>query len=89
MQTQDTSGRLALSREEAARTLGISPASVDRLTKRGLLRPSRATRRPLYPVTELVEFLNRTRPLFKSSGGSAESTGTSHGKEVNENGENL
>jgi DNA-binding transcriptional MerR regulator len=52
--------RLAFSRVEAAEILGISAPSVDRLTKRGLLRPSRATRRPLYSKTELERFLRET-----------------------------
>ena len=49
--------KLALSREEAAHALGVSANTVDRLTKRGLLRPARATRRPLYPVWEMERFL--------------------------------
>jgi DNA-binding transcriptional MerR regulator len=48
-------------RVEAARVLGLSPATIDRLTKRGLLRPSRATRRPLYFTEELQRFLRETR----------------------------
>ncbi len=52
--------KLALSRNEAAAALGISPVTLDRLTKRGLLRPSRATRRPLYPAWELERFLRET-----------------------------
>ena len=36
---------------------------LDRLAKRGLIRPSRAIRRPLYPHTELVRFLEDTKPL--------------------------
>lgn len=52
--------KLALSRNEAAQTLGISAVSIDRLVKRGLLRPSRATRRPLFPVWEIERFLRET-----------------------------
>jgi DNA-binding transcriptional MerR regulator len=52
--------KLALSRAEAAEALGISPVTLDRLAQRGLLKPSRATRRPLYPVTELERFLKDT-----------------------------
>jgi hypothetical protein len=52
--------KLALSRTEAAQVLGISPISLDRLVKRGLLRPSRATRRPLFPIWELERFLRDT-----------------------------
>jgi len=44
--------KLALNRVEAAEALGVSQATLDRLTLRGLLRPSRATRRPLYAVKE-------------------------------------
>jgi hypothetical protein len=64
MNTQDNSirreGILALSRQDTARALGISAFTVDRLAKRGLLHPSRATRRPLYPVTEIERFLQET-----------------------------
>jgi len=52
--------RLALSRIEVAEILGIAPNSVDRLTKRGLLNPSRALRRPLYSLKEIERFLNDT-----------------------------
>lgn len=52
--------RLAYSRKEAAGVLGVSAPTIDRLTKRGLLRPSRATRRPLYSRVELERFLEET-----------------------------
>ena len=52
--------KLALSRTEAAQALGVSPITVDRLALRGLLRPSRATRRPLYAVDEIRRFLAET-----------------------------
>ena len=52
--------KLALSRVEAAQALGVSPVTVDRLALRGLLRPSRATRRPLYSVDEIRRFLAET-----------------------------
>jgi helix-turn-helix protein len=52
--------RLSYTRVEAAELLGVTPITVDRLAKRGLLRPSRATRRPLYPEVELVRFLTET-----------------------------
>jgi hypothetical protein len=48
--------KLALSREDAAHALGASAITVDRLTKRGLLRPSRATRRTGYPSWEFERF---------------------------------
>ena len=52
--------KLALTRVEAADALNISLATLDRLTKRGLLRPSRATRRPLYSIGEIERFLRET-----------------------------
>jgi hypothetical protein len=52
--------KLALSRHEAAEALGVSAVTIDRLTLRGLLRPSRATRRPLYAVWEIERFLRET-----------------------------
>ena len=52
--------KLALSRVEAAEALGVRPMAVDRLAKRGLLHPSRATRRPLYSVKEIERFLKET-----------------------------
>lgn len=56
--------KLAYSRNEAAKALGISPATIDRLTKRGLLHPSRATRRPLYPQWEIERFLRETSEVI-------------------------
>ncbi|HUA67311.1 MAG TPA: helix-turn-helix domain-containing protein [Candidatus Saccharimonadales bacterium] len=53
--------KLALTREEAADALGISTVTIDRLTARGLLKPSRATRRPLYPIFEIERFLRETQ----------------------------
>ena len=55
--------KLAYTRTEAADLLGINPITLDRLAKRGLIRPSRAIRRPLYPHTELIRFLEDTKPL--------------------------
>jgi Helix-turn-helix domain len=52
--------RLALSRKEAATALGVSVPTLDRLVQRGLLRPSRALRRPLFPVPEIERFLRET-----------------------------
>lgn len=49
--------RLAYTTEETAAALGVRPTTVWRLTKRGLLKPNRATRIPLYPVSEINRFL--------------------------------
>ena len=61
--------KLALTRVEAAEALGITPVTIDRLAKRGLLRPSRATRRPLYSVTEIESFLKETSESIALAGG--------------------
>jgi len=52
--------KLALTRVEAANALNVSTATLDRLVKRGLLRPSRALRRPLFPIAEIERFLRET-----------------------------
>jgi hypothetical protein len=49
--------RLALTADETAAALGITTITLWRLTKRGLLHPNRATRRPLYAVSEIERFL--------------------------------
>jgi len=58
--THEFSPKLALTREEAANAIGQSVVTIDRLTKRGLLRPSRATRRPIYPIWEIERFLRES-----------------------------
>jgi len=49
--------KLGLNRIEAAAAIGVSPATLDRLAQRGLIRPCRATYRPIYWVKELERFL--------------------------------
>ncbi len=49
--------KLGLNRIEAAKALSVSPATLDRLTARGLLRPCRVTYRPIYWIGELERFL--------------------------------
>lgn len=56
--------RKRLTSEEAAGVLGVSTATIDHLTERGLLKPSRATRHPLSPVFE-------NERLFKETQGKA------------------
>lgn len=53
--------RLALTTSETAASLGIDEVTVWRLCKRGLLTPNRATRRPLFPVSEIERFLSEGR----------------------------
>ena len=59
LQVQQSSSvpKLALNRIEAAAAIGMSPATLDRLAQRGLIRPCRATYRPVYWVKELERFL--------------------------------
>ncbi|MGD0022931.1 MAG: hypothetical protein ABSC54_11615 [Smithellaceae bacterium] len=55
--------KLGLNRIEAAKALSVSPATLDRLAHRGLIRPCRATYRPIYWVKELERFLKEnTQP---------------------------
>jgi hypothetical protein len=56
-QRQPPDDRLQVNRVEAARLLGCSPKSVDRLRSRGLLHPNRATRCPMYSIKELERFV--------------------------------
>jgi hypothetical protein len=52
--------KLAVNRIDAAQMIGVSAPTLDRLVERGLIKPSRATRRPLFPITELQRFLAET-----------------------------
>ena len=47
-------------RVEAAIYLGVAKITIDRLTKRGLLHPSRALRHPIYSKDDLDRFLRET-----------------------------
>ena len=58
--SQSTVPKLALTREETAQAIGVHPITISRLTERGLIRPSRATRRPLYSIEEIQRFLRDT-----------------------------
>jgi DNA-binding transcriptional MerR regulator len=57
IQAKEPVARLAYTTEETAASLGVKPTTIWRLTQRGLLKPNRATRRPLYPVSEIERFL--------------------------------
>lgn len=60
-QQLNLNGRLALNKLEATAALGFRhTATVDRLCQRGLLHPSRASRRPIFPVDEIRRFLAET-----------------------------
>jgi hypothetical protein len=50
---------LALKRPQAAKAIGVSPATLDRLVERKLIKPSRAGR-PVYAVAELERYLRET-----------------------------
>ena len=58
--SKSSRAKLALSRVEAAEALGVSTITLDRLVKRGLLKPPRATRRPLFALWEIERFLKDT-----------------------------
>ena len=47
-------------RAEAAIYLGVAKVTIDRLTQRGLLHPSRALRHPIYSKDDLDRFLRET-----------------------------
>jgi excisionase family DNA binding protein len=47
----------ALKLKQAAEYLGVSPVSIRRLIKRGLIKPNRALRHTLIPIAELDRFL--------------------------------
>lgn len=55
--------RLAYNADETAQLLGVKRTTLWRLCKRGLIRPSIACRRPLFPVEEIERFLRDTRGL--------------------------
>ena len=52
--------KVGYNRGEAARILGVSIPTVDRLIVRGLLHPSRATRRPMFTMEELERYMRET-----------------------------
>ena len=57
----DIGVKLAYNREETAKLISQSPATLDRLAARGLIQPNRATRRPLYPLEEILRYLSSTQ----------------------------
>ena len=65
MQINNKEIRLALTRQETAKALGVTPITIDRLVARGLLRPCRAIRRPLFPIPEIERFLKETTAKWR------------------------
>ena len=57
----DVGIKLVYDREETARLISQSPATLDRLAARGLINPCRATRRPTYPLEEIIRYLSSTQ----------------------------
>ena len=53
--------KVGYNRHAAAEMLSISVESLDRLVARGLLKPSRALRRPLFSRGELERFIAETQ----------------------------
>jgi hypothetical protein len=52
--------KMGYKRAEAAIYLGVAKVTIDRLTQRGLLHPSRALRHPIYSRDDLDRFLRET-----------------------------
>jgi len=52
--------KLCYTTNEAAEMLGVNPATIWRLTKRGLLRPSKGIRYARYTLDELQRYLRDT-----------------------------
>lgn len=50
--------RIAFTREEAAKSLGVSVCTIDRLIKKRVIRASRVLGRTLIAVSELEKLLN-------------------------------
>jgi len=65
--TSPTIPKLTFTRKETAAALGLSVPTIDRLTQRGLLKPSRHTRRPLYSLAELNRFAEAPARASKSN----------------------
>jgi excisionase family DNA binding protein len=51
--------RLSYKINEAAKILGVSPATIRRAIDRGLLKPCRAFRHPLIPAEQLKKLIER------------------------------
>ena len=68
-QSSNRNVMLALSRDEGACAVGVCAYTVDRLTKRGRLRPSRVTGRPMYPIWEVGRFLRESVEPRANRGG--------------------
>ena len=62
--------RLTYSTREACTALGVSPVTLWRLEKRGLLRPVAGLRTKLWPITELKAFVEG-RPARRITAGAA------------------
>lgn len=60
-------GRLALTAKETAKALGISDVTLWRLRKRGLIRPSRALRTPLFSAAEIERFLRDSSDMLSGT----------------------
>ena len=65
---QVTVEKKGFKRAEAAIYLGVTAVTIDRLTKRGLLHPSRALRHPIYSRDDLDRFLQETSGSIAENG---------------------
>jgi ribosomal protein S20 len=67
-ETKTSVEKKGFKRAEAATYLGVTAVTIDRLTKRGLLHPSRALRHPIYSRDDLDRFLRETSEPFGEPG---------------------
>jgi len=68
VETKTCAEKKGFKRAEAATYLGVTAVTIDRLAKRGLLRPSRALRHPIYSRDDLDRFLRETSEPFGERG---------------------
>jgi len=61
MQESSKIKKLAVKPAEAAGMLGVSESSIRRLINRGILKPSRAIRHLLIPVTQIEHLMNNPK----------------------------
>ena len=58
--------KLCYTTNDAAEMLGVNPTTIWRLTKRGLLRPSKGIRYARYTLEELQRYLRETSDPIKA-----------------------
>jgi hypothetical protein len=72
--------KIGFTKSETVEALGISRPTIDRLVRCGLLKPSRATRRPIFSREELERFLRDTTGRRGDASEGARDAQNGHGK---------